>query len=384
VWYPVDQSSITGATPSASYPLDPLYEVIPSAGSPHFEQYGIDPAYHEVAASAKRPFPVLLFSPGWGAAAWQHASVAARLASHGFVVAVLYHFGDQWWPWEPPFDHIALASFNRPRDVSFVLTDLLVKNSSSGHLLAGTMRADQVAAGGWSLGGYAAMVLAGGDDSVCTELADVGFGPPPESTCAPSYPDPRIKAIVPLDGSGWILRFDELARIRVPNMGIGQEWTQVLDWHTREHAAIQGHPSYRVDVFNSNHQLFSDICEDVYVLRDLGVVSQEFADEWFEWLCTGVTPSSVVHRLSNQYATAFLKTELAREAGYANMLTPGWALTRETLIEFFVTEKRNPNAISDDWPGFYIYFKHQPGSEQARAEKEPATKRPVPRMSLSR
>ena len=110
------------------------------------------------------------------------------------------------------------------------------------------------------------MVLAGGDDSVCEELADVGFGPPPESTCAPSYPDPRIKAILPLDGSGWILRFDELARIKVPSIGIGQEWTQVQDWHTREHAAIQGHPSYRVDIFNTNHYSFADVCENVRIM----------------------------------------------------------------------------------------------------------------------
>jgi hypothetical protein len=94
-----------------------------------------------------------------------------------------------------------------------------------------------------------------------------------------------------------------------------------------------------------------------------------------------VTPSDVVHGLTNKYATAFLKTELAGAMGYQDILTPGWALKRESLVEFFITEKRNPNAISDDWPGYYVYFKHQPGSEQAHAEKDPLVKRSVPRVS---
>jgi hypothetical protein len=55
-------------------------------------------------------------------------------------------------------------------------------------------------------------------------------------------------------------------------------------------------------------------------------------------ICAGFTPGAVVHGLVNQYTAAFLKTNLAREPGYQNMLTPGWALTREPYIEFFVTE----------------------------------------------
>jgi hypothetical protein len=51
------------------------------------------------------------------------------------------------------------------------------------------------------------------------------------------------------------------------------------------------------------------------------------------------------------------------------MHTPGWALTRETGVEFFETEKRSPASIDAQWPSFFTYFPHQPGSEQFLAEK---------------
>jgi hypothetical protein len=85
-------------------------------------------------------------------------------------------------------------------------------------------------------------------------------------------------------------------------------------------------------------------------------------------------PSAESNRLAAKYAVAFLKTVLARESGYQNILTPGYALTREQYIEFFVTEKRSPASIEEDrpsWPDLSIYFMHQPGSWAAKAAKKP-------------
>ena len=385
VWYPVDPATVGPSTPEAVYPLDPIYRIAPDSTSSDWEKYGMDRAYEEPIPSSGGPFPLLMFSPGWGAEAWHHTSIGTRLASHGFVVAVVYHFGDQWWPWEPPFDPLAVASYNRPRDVSFALTDLLQKNATNGHLLYGAMRPEQVAAGGWSLGGYASMTLAGGDDSVCDTLYGIeGLEDPPPWTCVPSPPDPRIKAIVPQDGSNQVLHFGELARIGVPAMGMGQEWNTVLDWQARQHAAFSGRPAYRVDVFNTNHQSFSDICEGFQVMGDRGLLTPEDVTFLVGLFCGSVTSPGVVHPLVSKYQVAFLKTHLAGEAGYQNILTPGWALARESLIEFFVTEKRNPNSITEDWPDTFIYFMHQPGSEQARAEKDPKHKLPVYRLGAPR
>jgi predicted dienelactone hydrolase len=380
VWYPVDPDSIDESSAQAVYPLDPLYLTWLTSISADWEVYGMDRAYHEPPPSAAGPFPLLVFSPGWGAPAWMHTSIGTRLASHGIVVAVVYHFGDQWWPWEPPYDNLALASWNRPRDVSFVLTELLQRNQTPGELLNGTIRPDAIASGGWSLGGYASMVLAAGDDSVCDKFYEPGMEwtlPIPDGLCGPSLPDHRVKAIVPLDGSNQLLYFTELARVRVPAMGMGEEWSYLaLDppwasWQARQHAAFSGHPAYRVDVFNTNHQSFPDICEGVQVLGDLGIYSPDLVALYLSLLCDGMTPSGEVHTLVGQYLVAFLKGNLLGNKAHERLLTPGYALTRQPLIEFFVTEKRSPQSIDEDWPDDFIYFMHQPGSEKAHAAKNP-------------
>jgi len=383
IWYPVDPATVAGRASDAIYPLDPLYGVAPDTYSPQWEAYGIDPAFEQAVPSAAKPFPLLVFSPGWGGPNWIHTSLGTRLASHGFVVAVPYHFGDQWWLWEPPYDPLAVASYNRPRDVTFVLDDLLARNQAAGDLLNGLIRPHQVAAGGWSLGGYAAMALAGGDDLVCDTLYGIpGLEDPPDWTCAPTDPDPRIKAITPVDGSNQVLHFAELARITVPALGIGEEWDAVLDWQARQHAAFSGHPAYRVDVAATNHQSFSDICEAAQLGVDSGIFP-ELGESMLAMFCTpDYTPSGVVHELTGKYVAAFLRTQLAGEPGYQAVLTPGWAIAREQLVEFFVTERRSPQSIDDDWPGLFVYFPHQPGSLQARGPKDPSEKRAVNRLSL--
>lgn len=390
IWYPVDPSVVAGRNSDAEYPLDVLYGIAPPSTSADWEPYGIDPAYEAPVPSRAKPFPLVVVSPGWGGWNWIHTSIGTRLASHGFVVAVPYHFGDQAWPWEPPYDPLAVASFNRPIDVSFVLTNLLGRNSTPGDLLYGAIRPDQIAAAGWSLGGYAAMALAGGDDSVCDLIPNEDWaGETPPWTCAPALPDARIKAILPLDGSNQLLHFYELARVKAPAMGIGEEWDMLaLDppfasWQARQHAAFSGKPAYRVDLYGSIHQSFSDMCEAGHLLIDLPVDAA--TGDWI--LSTFCGPeyiaSPLAHQLTNKYMLAFLKTHLAGERGYQDMLTPGWALSKEQVVEFFVTEKRNPNSIDEDWPGLFVYFLHQPGSAQARGPKDAKTL-PVARVGIVR
>jgi hypothetical protein len=49
-----------------------------------------------------------------------------------------------------------------------------------------------------------------------------------------------------------------------------------------------------------------------------------------------------------------------------------------------VTEKRNPHSIDDKWPEYFIYFMHQPGSEQAKAEKNPKAVMGIPHVGMKR
>ena len=377
LWYPVDPAAVAGQPSDAVYPLDPLSSNAPLTYSAHWEKYGIEPAFEGAVPSGAKPFPLVVFSPGGGEPTWMNTSTATRMASHGFVVAVMYHWGSGWWwGWEP-WDPAAVAAYNRPRDMSFVLTDLLARNAAQGDPLSGLINPDQVAAAGHSFGGYAAEVLAGGDDSVCDTVPEE-WGEKPAWTCGPSDPDPRFKALALLSAFNDLLHFYELERVKVPTLGIGEEWNVVLGQQARQHAAFSGRPAYRVDLAGAIHMTFSDACEAAGVLQDIGW--DENGDVgWFLSLCTpDVIPSGLAHQLTHKYMVAFLKTHLAGDPGYQKILTPGWALTREEHIEFFVTEKRSAPSIDEDWPGLFTYFPHQPGSLQARGPKDPAVRPPVP------
>jgi dienelactone hydrolase len=391
VWYPVSPEDIDESTPEAVYPLDPVLYIAPPTPSFLWENHGLDRAYQEPPASSDGPFPTVIFSPGWGASALSALFVGTRLASHGFVVAVAYHWGDAAWPWEP-FDPIAVAALNRPRDMSFMLTHLLARNGTPGDLLEDAIEHDQVAASGWSLGGYAAMTMAAGDDLVCDKFFALGFPDTPLETCVPTLPDPRIKAIVPLDGSNQLLWFDELARIHVPTLGIGQEWSTLeaqlgpamASWQARLHAGSQGRPGFRVDVRDALHPTFSNLCEGVHVLFDIGLIDEGFFDLLAEAYCSAAIPTPDAYRLITKYMIAFLKKNVAGVPGYQNILTPGFALTTEPDIEFFVTEKANPDALDEDWPDDFTYFMHQPGGGPANADKNPLQMVPVQHMGLLR
>jgi hypothetical protein len=71
---------------------------------------------------------------------------------------------------------------------------------------------------------------------------------------------------------------------------------------------------------------------------------------------------------------AFLKTVLVGENGYKEMLTTDYALENEPFIEFFETEEGSPDETVEE--GYFSYFKHQPGTERAKALKDPFLKVP--------
>ena len=388
IWYPAAPDNNGNPMPPAVYPVTthivPI--VFPDASSTDFETYGIDPAYQEVAASKDSPFPLVVLSPGQGESSSLFIQIGARLASHGFVVAIPTNYDEKvkitGETTVEPVYYPTMAAYtigiytNRIRDVQYLMTRLVADSQQSGNLLYGTIRPDQIAVAGHSVGGGAALALAGGDEQVCDMM---GLDPnkfPPE-TCGSILPDPHVKAIVSIDGSNQFLYYAELARIKIPSMEIGQEWNTIestnASWgfiQARQHAAIQSHPNYRVDVAYANHFSFLNHCALTQVLHDKGIGDDASLVDYLQKSCQPepVSPEEFSN-LTTQYMIAFLKTELVRETGYQEMLTTGYALKNEPFIEFFETEPDSSNSPDED--GYFSYFKHQPGTEQAKALKDP-------------
>jgi dienelactone hydrolase len=385
IWYPAAPDNNGKPMPPAHYPMiinlvGPT--VLPDASSTEFEAYGIDPAYQEVAASKDSPFPLVVLSPGQGESATYLIQIGTRLASHGFVVAVPTNYDDRMKATlEPQFyptgELYAIGSYTgRIGDIQYLMTRLAADSQQSGNLLSGTIRPDQIAVSGHSVGGAAALALAGGDDMAC-DLN--GWDPkkfPPE-TCVPILPDPRIKAIIPIDGANQYLQYAEMARIKIPSMGIGEEWSTLESlqpsgesWQARQHSAIQSHPNYRVDVAYANHLSFINQCAIVQVMNDRGIIDDTALNDFLQKNCQPepVAPDEF-GTLTTQYMIAFLKTVLVGGTGYQEMLTPGYALKNEPFVEFFETEKGSSNTPDEE--SYFSYFMHQPGTEQAKALKNP-------------
>ena len=130
VWYPVDAKNINYSTPLAQYPLDPYTGInnLPVTLSTDWEPYGYDRAYEGPTPSEDGPFPLVVFSPGKSEQTWQLIYLGTRLASHGYVVAVTEHWADCQWSWSACDDFLT-AMVNRPRDMSFAITQLLAKKT---------------------------------------------------------------------------------------------------------------------------------------------------------------------------------------------------------------------------------------------------------------
>jgi len=395
VFYPVDARDVNASTPKASYPLDALYDLLPEVASSEYEAEGLDAAYAAPRASRRGPFPLVMFSPGWSFDATYYVFAGTRLASHGFVVAVLTHDGEATSPLAS-MDHLLTAAMNRPRDVSFALTQILSRSQTRGDLLHGLVDSDAVAAAGHSLGGYTAMTLAGGDDDVCDAAyaaALVGMpGPPAGETCQRSDPDPRIRAIVHFDGTNHLLRAGELARITVPSLGVGRgqdglalqpNW---LPWNARAHAEVSSRHSLRVDLNQTIHTSFANTCQNVQIYRRQGFIDEATAQLLLAAHCSSPNPQlqggtlrSPLEslQLASAYTVAFLERYAAKEGGRKS-LRVHWATIGGADVEVFRTERggdtlagpaEQSGYLDPAWGESFRYFAHQPaGSAREGAD----------------
>jgi len=98
-------------------------------------------------------FPLIVFSHGTGGGRLTVEWFCAGLASMGFIVAAVDHFGNTF---DNPIPIEFVKFWERPQDIRYVLDQLLGTNEISSHL-----DVNNIGAAGFSLGGYTAITLAG-------------------------------------------------------------------------------------------------------------------------------------------------------------------------------------------------------------------------------
>jgi len=392
VWYPTDPNSITSSTPPAQYPLDPYTGStnLPITVSGDWEALGYDRAYEGPPPSQSKLFPLVMVSPGSSEDSWQLLFIGTRLASHGYVVASAEHWGDCQWPWDACDDPLT-TMFNRPRDISFIITQLLQKSRTRGELLFRTIDPNKIAASGHSMGGYTTYALAGGDKQVCDTLFPVLFFgeslPYPTGDCVETPRDPRVKAIVLLDAiSDQALHYNEFARIKVPSLIMGQTFDQMVgmfpdmgNWSARPHRAIDRPDSYRVDVNGSNHISYVVLCDALPLFYNYGVFSADDV-QYYEnnWPCasTGWDPVTIspadARLVITKYMIAFLDIYFHSQDATPWLdwwiLTPEYARSHTPTVQFFDSEDCHV-ALPDRT--YFRFRPYQTSNECDVAQKDP-------------
>jgi hypothetical protein len=234
VYYPSTTEAVAGV------PRD----VINLLGVPLFPS----PSYRDVAR-APGAFPLIVYSHGGGGIRFENALKMDHLASHGFVVVSADHPGsDLVSPGGDP------DSFeNRPLDVRFLIDRFLALNAEVGHFLEGAIDPDRIGGTGWSFGGYAVTALA--------------TGPFFRGT----FTDPRMKAILPLDGAMGSLHWGTdapgiFATIIIPSLSLGGDILFSTDLFADHQAMFDAlEPGPRVAALgvlrDAGHGTFPDSCE---------------------------------------------------------------------------------------------------------------------------
>jgi len=104
-------------------------------------------------ATVKSQYPLILFSHGYGGSGLDSSWFAQFLASHGFIVVTVDHYGNTFYNM---LAQSSIAPFERARDITFVLDQLLEHPEWSTHI-----DSNNIGIAGFSQGGATALWLAG-------------------------------------------------------------------------------------------------------------------------------------------------------------------------------------------------------------------------------
>ena len=135
------------------------------------------------AALRQGVFPLLVFSHGNGGIRHQNIFQVEHLASHGYIVVSADHTGNAGLAPLPsgalPYDRSGRgrSARNRPRDVSFLITELLRRNAQAGSWLHKSLDGERIGLLGHSFGGFTVCKVAEADRRVKAILPmTVGYG----------------------------------------------------------------------------------------------------------------------------------------------------------------------------------------------------------------
>ena len=285
-------------------------------------------------AETGEPFPLVLVSHGYPGNRFLLSHLAENLASKGYVVASIDHTDSTYR------DRAAFGStlVNRPLDQLFVLDEMARLNDDASSPLAGLIDADNAGLVGYSMGGYGAIITAGG--GVTEAAVALPFGAPQGtlgiheagSATHEALPDPRIKTAIAIGPWGrQIGVWDEagLSGVEIPMLVIAGSNDTVSGYETGPRQIweeMTGVDRALLTFEGGSHNTAAPIPapeESFYFNEALGFeVSEHYTDP--------VWDTVFMNNVAQHFASAWLGVELKGDEGLAAFLdlpvdgTEGW------------------------------------------------------------
>ena len=313
IWYPAD-STAEGSTELRAYLRDGKTEVTL-----------VGQAMRDAAPVAgSEAFPLVIISHGYPGNRFLLSHLAENLASKGYVVAAIDHT-DSTYRSKAAFGSTLV---NRSIDQKFVLNEIARLAGEQGNFLSGLANAGNAAIIGYSMGGYGAVISAGG--GVTQAAVDYDWGGPhgtlgvhlSSSDTHKALPDPRVKTIVAFGPWGRVLGFwdeETLKGISKPALFIAGSVDDVSGYEKGTRAIWQGATSVDRALLtfdNANHNAGAPMpapAEADKVDEDLGFnISEHYSD--------AVWDSVRMNNISQHFVTAWLGLHLKGDQAMAAYL----------------------------------------------------------------
>jgi len=318
LWYPARNPNAADEDITYAFSLQPILTSFPDWPSELVtvvDGRALSDAKPDASAA---PYPLVVFSHGFGLNPVWYNTLLEHYASHGFVVLAPQHTDPDWAEaWQ--------ASIDRPQEILRAL-DYAEQLTASGGDLAGLIDMERVAVVGHSFGGYTALAMGGArfdletfelhaaelidDPSAWIQMPFVGKGAEMAARAGldsipdglwPTFGDPRVDAIVPISSDAFL--FDErgLAAIGIPVMAVGgtADTGAPYAWGTLpayEHASSAS--KSLVGFVGAEHMVVATPCENMAWIEDTPLHAMFCGDPAWE----KERALDLVHHLS----TAFL------------------------------------------------------------------------------
>jgi len=267
-------------------------------------------SYQDAPIHPGGPYPVLIYNPGWNGERSEGTYQTEEMASHGFIVVAIDHtfFGglvefpdgrvtdsrnapnignlenstiEEQWALGGKYVHIEAD------DDTFVLNQLEAMNKDPNSPLYQQMDLSKVGVMGFSIGGAASAQFA--------------------------YQDPRVKAVLNLDG--WEFGDMRDHTLNKPMMVIYEDKHGVLPNQPKDAADSPERRNYQFSIEDYAHVTNSMKQHGGYLLFIAGTHHIDFTDRSLfspieSWTPRGTVAPRRVHSIVNAYALAFFSHEL--------------------------------------------------------------------------